>query len=188
VNPMNAQKFQVKVYLDGALDLEPVIPVFHAWIRDKRVPELLIDVADYRHVPEGPGLMIVGGNTDYYLELAEGRPGLRFSRKREAKGDLEARIAETFRRALEAAALLEAEESLSMRFGTSELLLQVLDRLETQNDDASVDALMPALQPILAKLAPEGYELSREGDERQPLTLRIKRSGTERPSELAARI
>jgi hypothetical protein len=185
---MNAQKFQVKVYLDGAPDLEPVIPVFHGWIRDRRVPELLIDVADYRHVPDGPGLMIVGGDTDYYLELAEGRPGLRYSRKRNAKGDLEARIAEAFRRALEAAALLEAEESLSLRFGTSELLFQVFDRLEAPNEDASVDALRPALEAVLAKLAPEGYELAREGDERQPLTLRVKRKGAERPSELAARV
>ena len=41
-------------------DLEPLIPIFHGWIQDQVSEELLLDVADYRHVPAGPGVMLIG--------------------------------------------------------------------------------------------------------------------------------
>ena len=45
---MQATKFQVKVYAKtGQIDLEKLVPVFHEWIRSKKISaELLIDVAD----------------------------------------------------------------------------------------------------------------------------------------------
>jgi hypothetical protein len=37
------------------IDLEAVIPVFHRWIQEQIFDELLLDVANYSHVPDGPG-------------------------------------------------------------------------------------------------------------------------------------
>ena len=42
------------------VDLEPVVPVFHNWIQGQIYDEQLLDVADYRHVPAGPGAILIG--------------------------------------------------------------------------------------------------------------------------------
>ena len=42
------------------VDLEPLIPIFHGWIQGQVFDELLLDVADYRHVPAGPGVVLIG--------------------------------------------------------------------------------------------------------------------------------
>ena len=53
---MNVQHVNVKIFAQAPVmvDLGDAIPVFHRWIQDKVGSELWIDVADYRHVPNGP--------------------------------------------------------------------------------------------------------------------------------------
>ena len=96
---MQATKFQVKLYTRaGDIELEKLIPVFHEWIRAKKISdELLIDVADYAHVPQGPGVVLIGHQSDYYLDVADNRPGLLYSRKRGFEGDFQTGIDDAFR-------------------------------------------------------------------------------------------
>ena len=96
---MHATKFQVKLYTRaGEIELEKLVPVFHEWIRVKKIPdELLIDVADYAHVPQGPGVVLIGHQSDYYLDVADKRPGLLYSRKRGFEGDFPGGIDDAFR-------------------------------------------------------------------------------------------
>ena len=42
--------------------------------REHAFDELMIDVADYKHVKHGPGVVLVGDANDYYLDEGEGRP------------------------------------------------------------------------------------------------------------------
>ena len=55
---MDLHKFGIKLF---AADAEPVdmlklIPIYHRWIQQHALADdLLIDVADYSHVPAGPG-------------------------------------------------------------------------------------------------------------------------------------
>ena len=74
-----AHKLQLKIYLTPesarALDVEALIPVFHRWIKQHLLPELTIDVANYLHVPQGPGVVLIGHGSDYFLDEGEGRPG-----------------------------------------------------------------------------------------------------------------
>ena len=49
--------------------------MFHRWIREQAIPELLIDVADYAHVPAGPGIMIIGHEAHYSVDNRENRLG-----------------------------------------------------------------------------------------------------------------
>ena len=60
-----------------ALELTPFLAVFHRWIREGCCPELLIDVADYRHVPFGPGVVLVGHEAEYAMENGNAAPALR---------------------------------------------------------------------------------------------------------------
>ena len=60
---MELQHVNVKLLVKNPqeVDLEPLIPVFHGWIQDQVCEELLLDVADYRHVYAGPGVVLWRG-------------------------------------------------------------------------------------------------------------------------------
>lgn len=172
---MHATKFQVKIYAkSGDIELEKLIPVFHDWIRKKKIPdELLIDVADYAHVPQGPGVVLIGHQSDYYLDVADDRPGLLYSRKRGFEGDMQSGIDDAFRRALRACELLEKENGLGFEFSTAELLFRVQDRLHAPNEEATYDAFRPALEQTANALFGGISSLERLGGPREPFAVRI---------------
>ncbi|MDB4980878.1 MAG: hypothetical protein JWM82_1630, partial [Myxococcales bacterium] len=72
---MDAHKLQLKLYLTPesarAVQAEAFVPVFHRFIKDKVLPELVIDVANYDHVPKGPGVVLIGHGSDYFLDEGE---------------------------------------------------------------------------------------------------------------------
>jgi len=176
---MQATKFQVKLYTSaGEIELERLVPVFHEWIRAKKIPdELLIDVADYAHVPQGPGVVLIGHQSDYYLDVADNRPGLLYSRKRGFEGDLQAGVDDAFRRALEACRLLEEESSLGFEFATDEVLFRVQDRLNAPNQDATYEAYKPALEQAASAFFGGVPSLERLGSESEPFAVRISTGG-----------
>ena len=74
---MDLQKFGIKLYLNanGSFDATDFIPVFHRWIQDKVVDDhLLIDVADYSHIPDGPGIMLVAHEGNISLDQKNHQP------------------------------------------------------------------------------------------------------------------
>src|SRR4026208_286821 len=82
---MDTVKYEVKFFLEDAsgVELEEFIPVFHDWIQTQQLAELLIDVADYRHVPQGPGVVLMAHDAHDGMALADDRLGLLYSRRRE---------------------------------------------------------------------------------------------------------
>ena len=186
---MQATKFQVKLYASGSeVDLDKLIPVFHEWIREKKIDdELLIDVADYAHVPQGPGVVLIGHQSDYYLDMADDRPGLLYSRKRGIDGDLPAKVNDAFRRALLVCDLLEKEDPLGLKFGTGEALFRVQDRLAAPNDQATFDAFMPLLESTAKTIFGGDVTIERVGTERDPFSVKITTTGDSGISEALAR-
>jgi len=175
---MEARRLEVKVFLERptTVDLESLVPVFHDWIREGRLDEPMIDVADYRHVPNGPGVVLIGHRSNYYLDQAEGRPGLLYSRKRQAPGDPDERLLDVFRRALFACRLLEAEPALGgrLRFRTNELLFQIPDRLGYPNSPAVFDSIRPELEAFVSRLYAGSVSLTRRGSAREKLGVAIR--------------
>ena len=92
------QHIIVKIPVDGDLGIEPgeLIPVFHRWVATQSMPELLIDVADLRHVPAGPGVILVGSEADYSLDHAGGEWGLQYRRKDVVDGSNVDRLTQAF--------------------------------------------------------------------------------------------
>src|SRR5580765_7413168 len=139
---MDAHKLQLKIYLTPetarTLDVEALIPVFHRWIKQRALPELTIDVANYRHVPNGPGVVLIGHGADYFLDEGEGRPGLLHNRKRAGLAAGE-RLGDLARRTLHASPLLEKDLALTgkIKCATNELLFRLKHRLAAQNRDAT---------------------------------------------------
>jgi hypothetical protein len=178
---MDAHKLQLKIYLSPesarAVTPEAFIPVFHRWIKDRVLPELTIDVANYGHVPEGPGVVLIGHGSDYFMDEGEGRLGLLHNRKRAGFAPGE-RLSDLARRALHAAALLEKEPALGgkLAFATNELLFRVNDRLAAPNTEATFASLKPELEALAKQLFAGPFELARVGGPKELFAVRIKAS------------
>jgi hypothetical protein len=190
---MDTYKLQLKLFVDPSStpELEAFVPVFHGFIRDKKLDgEVLVDVADYAHVHQGPGVVLIGHDCDYYTDLGGGRLGLLYNKKRGGPSDLGESLVEAFRRALRVCVLLEAEADpkARVRFGTDEALLRLTDRLRATNTANTFTALQPALEAGLARVYGEGFELMQEGSEKDPFTVRIKAKQRASASSLLERL
>jgi hypothetical protein len=185
------EKIQLKLYAEQAPDFElsRLVTIFHGIIRDRKLDDVLIDVADYSHVHEGPGIVLIAHAADYYFDLGEGRAGLLFSRKREGPAEPVARLLDAFERTLKACQLLEAEPGLGLCFGTSDVRMALLDRLETPSNAASFERLHPLMSRAVARVYGElPFELRRVGSDEEPFTLRLRVPGAPSVDALLARL
>ena len=71
------------------IDLESFIPVFHEWIQENKISNhILIDVADYKHISDGPGIMLIAHEGNFSIDLENGEVGLQYIRKQPLKKDV----------------------------------------------------------------------------------------------------
>ena len=107
------QRFGLKLFADPASAGAPstIIPVFHTWIQDHAVPGLLIDVADYTHLVDGPSVLLVAHEANYALDEAGRRPGLSYTRKQPLDGTFGERLAVAAAALIAAARRLEQDTS-----------------------------------------------------------------------------
>jgi len=153
------------------VDLGRFIGVFHRFIQNATLEGLLVDVADYRHVPDGPGVILIGHDVDYGIDLAAGRAGLVTTHKRAAGLPLAAALRDTLRRALIAVRALE--DASELRFFTSRLELRFVDALALPNSDASYRSVSEEIESAITPLfGASSYLLARAGadDPREMLT------------------
>ncbi len=153
---MLPHRINLKYFVEDpeAVDMARFTSLFHRWIQNHIVEGLLIDVADYKHVHKGPGIILIGHEGDYAMDVGGGRPGLLYTRKREMNGDLPYQLRTVFHLALTACHLLEAEPCLEgqITFLTGEAELTFLDRLRTPNEPATFDALHESVRGVVGEL------------------------------------
>lgn len=180
-------KLQLKVFARDDVPVEGYVPVFHRWIRDRVLDELMIDVVDYSHVPDGPHVVLIGHAADYALDRGRGQLGLLFAHKR---GPRPERFGSALLRVLKAAQLLEAEATQHpLRFRTDALLLRVADRLAAPNDDATYERLLPELRRELEGVYGAGqFECRRTGGARELFTVEVLAQSAPPLGELVQRL
>ena len=86
---MKLQHINLKFYIENpeTVNLEDFTAVFNTLDPEaKATEELLIDVAEYLHVHNGPGIMLIGHNANYSLDNRAGRLGLLYNRKEPLEG------------------------------------------------------------------------------------------------------
>jgi hypothetical protein len=190
---MELQHVNVKLILERAeeINLEPLIPIFNNWIQDQVCAELLLDIADYRHVPEGPGVVLIGHEANYSVDNTDNRLGVRYNRKAALPGSNQDRLLQAARAALTACQRLEAEPRLAgkLRFGGREIELSINDRLLAPNGDATREAVKPDLDAFAKKLFRGGeYSLSYGGDPRRLFAVSVKSSAAFPTARLLANL
>jgi len=182
---MDTVKYELKLFVEDAsgVDLGEFIPIFHHWIQNQELEELLIDVADYRHVPDGPGVVLITHDAHYAMDLADGRLGLLYSRRRETQPrwrdiqSVEDRLRSVWHCALTACQRLAAHPALSgrLQFRGNELLLRCNDRLQGPNTTAAYTEFCQHLEPFLATLyTGQQVEVEHCNEDTSRLTVGIK--------------
>jgi hypothetical protein len=174
---MDIQQVNVKFFVENpdSVDLEAFLTIFNNWIQSHATEELLVDVADYRHVFAGPGVVLIGHEANYSLDNAGDRLGLLYNRKADVPGTNHERLRQAIRAALLAAQRLEAEQKL--KFSGQEAQVIINDRLIAPNSQETFAALEPDLKVLFNQLYGENnYEFERNPDPRERLTVNIRSS------------
>jgi hypothetical protein len=161
---MDLYKIGVKIFVSNpqAVKLRDFIGVFQDWIQKQKIEgHQLIDVHDYSHVENGPGILLVAHEGNFSMDQEGGRLGLFYYRKRPLEGGFEANLKSVLKTALDACKLLESESALKgIKFKTDEVLVVANDRLLAPNDAATRAKLEPLVAKALgkAKLAPQAID------------------------------
>jgi hypothetical protein len=150
-------------------NIAAVIPVFHRWIQQKSIPGLLIDVADYAHVPQGPGVLLIAHEYDVSLDETGGKLGVLFNRKDAWEGTGLEALRSAYAFALDVAKRLEGEPEFagSLRIRTDAVQVTLNDRLLYPNTEETLEALRGDLDAFLAEISGgAAYTLERNQDPR----------------------
>ena len=168
------QHLAVKIFAQpGAkLDASNAIAMFHRWIQHRDLPELLIDVADYAHLPEGPGVVLMGHEAAYSLDTSRGRLGLLYSRREPVDLDGPASLRHAYDSALRAAHRVENEPEFQgrLRFNPNDFEVIWNDRLLHPNTTESWEKVRPVLDAFLHELGRD-FRITRHADPRDRLRI-----------------
>jgi len=192
-SPLHFQHVNVKLLASEGpgVDLQLLIPIFHGWIRDRVFDELLLDVADYRHVPEGPGVVAIGHQANYSVDNTDGRLGVRYNRKAVLDGSNADRLVQAARAALAAFQTLESDPALkgALRFGGRDVEVFINDRALAPNSDATRAAARPDFAALFSRLfGGAEYTLLQETEPRRLFGVRARTSKIFTLAELLANL
>jgi hypothetical protein len=176
---MEFQHVNVKLFVKNAdeVDLEALVPVFHGWIQNQGRHELLLDIADYRHVPSGPGVVLIGHLGNYSLDNSGGRLGVRYNRKAPLEGTNHDRLVQATQAALAACQRLEMEPGLggTVQFNGRELEVFINDRLLAPNTSEARVAVDSEFRTFFSTLfGSADYTVSYPQDSRSLLSIHVK--------------
>lgn len=167
---MELQHVNVKIYVEGDLQVDPeqLIELFHEWVSQQVADELLIDVADYWHVPAGPGVVVVGHEADYAMDNGGDQYGMLYNRKAPLDGDNQSRLRQALGAA--AAACRRLEEAFhgdgALRFSRDEFAIIINDRGLAPNSEETLDACRPDLEAFLkSSLGHSEFTVERQSDD-----------------------
>lgn len=165
----------VKVFATKGGDINPYefMGVLQRWIREHKVAGILIDVADYSHIPNGPGVILVGHEANVSVDYAGGRMGLLYRYKWPAEPDTPGRIEAAVKYALDAAEKLETEPEFKGRLEFDRTKVEVIanDRLRAPNTDEAAAEFSAAVETAVAGVLGGAKVIRHEGDPRERLAV-----------------
>ena len=177
---MELQKFGVKLFLEtnGSHSSKEFIPVFHTWIQEKVVADhLLIDVADYSHIPDGPGVMLIAHEGHFSLDQEKCQPGIMYMRRAKMGGDFNERFNQVLSNTIEAANRLRNNDITNNVYFISNLFRFIAnDRLYAENTIDNQHLYKEKIQKAINNKYPDRkieFEDASDAKERMAFTVRF---------------
>ncbi len=156
-------KFSLKQ--QPTLQPEDILPIFQRWIQEHTIEGMLIDVIDYKHVPDGPGIVLIADEFDLAYDLADGEIGLYYVRKRELPDTLERALRLVTSSALAAGRALEAEAPGDIVFDFNSAKISFLDRIHYRNEPEIFESVRATLTETLSEIMGAHVLISRMYDD-----------------------
>lgn len=155
---MDLERFAIKFFTRPAVDVDDAafIDIFHDWIRNKRLNHVMLDVADYRHVPNGPGVMLVTHEVNYAMDRGDGAFGLYAQRKLGQEATAREKLLGLVKSTAQFGSLLEAEEKVDgrLKLEGGKFYYIANDRLHAPNTEEAFNTIKPDLEAIATQLYP----------------------------------
>jgi hypothetical protein len=169
---MELYRLGIKFFADGGrIELTEFIPIFHEWIQKQLIDgHLLIDVHDYSHMHDGPGILLVAHQGNFSLDSTDFGMGLLYYRKQPAET-----LADIVKPAVQGCRLLEDDPRLRgrIRFDMNEAIIVANDRLLAPNTNESFSQLQPPLSDTLQQVLGKPFRLARiSEDPKERLAIR----------------
>lgn len=190
---MNLQYLNWKIYLENPAEAEPDewFRVLSTWIPD--APEIFIDVADYKHVEDGPVTLLVGHYVNYSLDATGRRLGLLYDYKHPIEGSNEEKLRSSLLGLLRVAARLEGDAGFASvsrpKFKASELRFIVNSRALAPNSPATLEAVEPELAKVLTQaFGADGFTLEHLADPRQRFSVQVSVKGAPALADVIKRL
>ena len=176
---MELQHINVKLIFNESLEinLEPLISIFHDWISEQNSDDLLIDVADYRHVPDGPGIILIGHEANISLTENQRSIILCYNRKLATEGTDEERFRQAVRGALLACEKIEIDGRLTdkINFECQEIEILVNDRIFVSNQEKFYQMVDPKFKGLCKVIfGKNDYSVTHSEDPRKIYSIRLK--------------
>ena len=145
------------------VDLSELIPIFHEWIQKQVINDhLLIDVHNYSHIHEGPGILLVAHQGNFSVDLAGDRMGFVYYRKQPVRS-----IADILKPAVQGCHILSGDPRMHNRlnFSTDEVVIFSNDRLLAPNNEEVFSQLQLQFSAALKEVVGKSFKLCRINDD-----------------------
>lgn len=187
-----SKRIAIKLFAKNpdVIDTAEFVPIFQRWIQQSTISGLLIDVVDYKHVPAGPGVILIGHEFDLNYDLRDNRPGLQLTYKQFTPDQsLAERVTLVFHALLDAVARLEEDDAAhGLQIDTTAAEIVLLDRLNYPNNRETFAGLQPELEELGRALYGQPVTVTHASDDsRQPLTVTLSAPEAVTASDLLQR-
>ncbi len=162
----NLQRINVKIFTPSPSDmeLEPFLAILHNWLGKN---EDWLDIADYIHMINGPGVVLFGRICFVSFDNTDGDPGVLYGHRFGLPGSLKDRIQTVLDNAI-----ITAQEIVCDPLCPSELQSQaqkleisINDRGQAPNTAETAEVLEPVVQEVLEqRFGKGGFEIQRIED------------------------
>jgi hypothetical protein len=149
--------------------------LFHGWIQE--TDGVYHDVADYSHMQDGPGILLVADSANVSVDEGDHRRGLLFSQKNPLDGSNHEKLAAVLRAALEHCRKLENETRLKepIRFSGNEITIAINDRLRAPNTDDTFNEVRSDIEALAQQLfGGAAFTLDRDADARKRFNVTLR--------------
>ena len=174
---MDLHKFGIKLFLMNAdsYSSKKFISTFHKWIQNKSIPNhLLIDVADYSHIVDGPGIMLIAHEGQFSLDQENKQPGMMYMRKAAFDGTFIECFNFVFASVQHASNLLVTSSDDTLEFSKKSIRFIANDRRLVENNIKNKELYKDKISKIIKDKFPNNsweYSAISNEDERLAFTV-----------------
>lgn len=173
---INLQKINWKLNITNPeiFDSTLLFKIFNTWIPAS--PEVFVDVADYRHVKDGPLVILVGHFVDYAWDHADYQHGFLYNGRQPTEGSNQEKIVNSLTAFLKAAKRFRdaPEWKTKPQFKTDELTFLVNDRGLVPNTEDTFKQVKPELEQVMGQILQTPAEIIHQNNPKQRFSARIK--------------